>query len=148
MNVECGTPVPPFHQWDAIMLRKSPAPPPHTKTLDEQKTDFTAEGSPPPGKVGSTTPLADAPATTVAIPDATKRRNGDDTLTRKSIERSRKARTSPEPAITVETAVATSSEPGAVPSVPMQQAHQDVKRGLTDTDRGAEAGRTYRKLKN
>lgn len=31
----------------------APAPPPKTKKLTEQQTDFTAEGSPAPGKVGS-----------------------------------------------------------------------------------------------
>lgn len=34
-----------------------------------------------------------------------------------------------------------------IPSAPVQQAYRDVKRGLEDTDRGAEAGRTYQKLK-
>jgi hypothetical protein len=33
------------------------------------------------------------------------------------------------------------------PSEPIQQAYRDVERGLQDTDRGAEAGRTYEKLK-
>lgn len=33
---------------------KSPPPPPHT--LAEQKSDFTAEGSPPPGKVSTSIP--------------------------------------------------------------------------------------------
>ena len=36
---------------------------------------------------------------------------------------------------------------GTVASEPMEQAARDVKRGLVDTDRGAEAGRTYKKLK-
>ena len=36
---------------------------------------------------------------------------------------------------------------GKVPSEPMKQASRDLKRGLVDTDRGAEAGRTYKKLK-
>lgn len=36
---------------------------------------------------------------------------------------------------------------GGIPSVPMQQAFRDLSRGLQDTDRGAEAGRTYNKLK-
>ena len=36
---------------------------------------------------------------------------------------------------------------GGVPSQPMQQAYRDVKRGLVDTDRAAEAGRAYDKLK-
>ncbi len=34
-----------------------------------------------------------------------------------------------------------------IPSESVQQAYRDVKRGLQDTDRGAEAGRTYQKLK-
>lgn len=34
-----------------------------------------------------------------------------------------------------------------IPSPPVQQAYRDVKRGLQDTDRGAEVGRTYQKLK-
>ena len=33
------------------------------------------------------------------------------------------------------------------PSAPMQQAFEDLARGLVDTDRGAEVGRTYKKLK-
>jgi len=36
---------------------------------------------------------------------------------------------------------------GGIASVPMQQAHRDLARGLQDTDRGPEADRTYRKLK-
>ena len=32
------------------------APPPVAKTLDEQKADFTSEGSPPPGVVGKPMP--------------------------------------------------------------------------------------------
>lgn len=36
---------------------------------------------------------------------------------------------------------------GAVQSEAMQQAYRDLRRGLPDTDRGAEAGHTYRKLK-
>ena len=36
---------------------------------------------------------------------------------------------------------------GAVQSEAMQQAYRDLRRGLPDTDRGAEAGRTYSKLK-
>jgi hypothetical protein len=40
-------------------MKKPPIDAPvHTKTLVEQKTDFTAEGSPPPGKVvGSVPPI-------------------------------------------------------------------------------------------
>jgi hypothetical protein len=36
---------------------------------------------------------------------------------------------------------------GGIASAPMQQAHRDLARGLQDTDRGPEADRTYRKLK-
>ena len=36
---------------------------------------------------------------------------------------------------------------GGVASEPMQQAHEDLSRGLQDTDRGPEADRTYKKLK-
>ena len=35
----------------------------------------------------------------------------------------------------------------AKPSEPMQQAFRDLANGLQDTDRGAEVGRTYKKLK-
>jgi catalase len=33
------------------------SPPPLAKTLTEQKSDFTAEGSPPPGKVSTSVPV-------------------------------------------------------------------------------------------
>ena len=36
---------------------------------------------------------------------------------------------------------------GGVVTEPMKQAYRDLQRGLEDTDRGAVAGRTYRKLK-
>ncbi len=36
---------------------------------------------------------------------------------------------------------------GGVTSVPMQQAHKDLARGLQDTDRGPVADHAYRKLK-
>jgi hypothetical protein len=36
---------------------------------------------------------------------------------------------------------------GGIPSEPMRQAFRDLRRGLQDTDRGAEADRTYKKLK-
>ena len=35
----------------------------------------------------------------------------------------------------------------AEPSAAMQQAFEDIARGLVDTDRGVEVGRTYKKLK-
>ena len=37
--------------------------------------------------------------------------------------------------------------PVAAPTAPMRQAYRDVARGLADTDRGAEVGRTYARLK-
>ena len=40
-----------------------------------------------------------------------------------------------------------SASPAAVPTVPMRQAYRDLARGVADTDRGAEVGRTYAKLK-
>ena len=36
-----------------------PDPPPKPRDLDQQQQDFTAEGSPPPGKVGPAEPVAD-----------------------------------------------------------------------------------------
>ena len=36
---------------------------------------------------------------------------------------------------------------GGLPSGAIQQAHKDVQRGLSDTDRGPAADRAYRKLK-
>jgi len=38
------------------MIRPVLTLPPKVKSLAQQKTDFTAEGSPPPGKVGMSTP--------------------------------------------------------------------------------------------
>lgn len=40
------------------MNKPAPTPVPASKTLAEQKADFTAEGSPPPGKVSTTVPVA------------------------------------------------------------------------------------------
>ncbi len=125
------------------MLKPPPAPPPHPKTLEEQKADFTAEGSPPPGKVGKDVPVVEEPA--VASGAITRKpTHRHPLLTRRNIGALRRA----ELPVTPATAVTTSPEPGAVPSVPMQQAFADVKQGLKDTDRAAEAGRTYRKLKS
>ena len=39
------------------MTLRAPHPAPLPPTLADQKADFTAEGSPPPGKVASTPPL-------------------------------------------------------------------------------------------
>ncbi len=37
--------------------------------------------------------------------------------------------------------------PREPPAARIQQAYRDLKRGLVDTDRAAEAGRTYKRLK-
>ena len=37
--------------------------------------------------------------------------------------------------------------PREPPAAQIQQAYRDLKRGLVDTDRAAEAGRTYKRLK-
>jgi|GEM_PF-2647600 len=37
--------------------------------------------------------------------------------------------------------------PRVTPAAPIQQAYRDLMQGLVDTDRGAEAGRTYNRLK-
>lgn len=88
------------------------------RTLAEQKTDFTAEGAPPPGQVASAEHGTVPPALPNTAPMSTP---------------------PPLPA----------SDPaaGTVESKPMKQAFRDVSRGLKDTDRGAEAGRTYQKLR-
>lgn len=88
---------------------------PPVRTLAEQKTDFTAEGAPPPGQVASATRGTVSPVMPTDFSSSTE---GADAAT------------------------------GKVESKPMKQAFRDVARGLKDTDRGAEAGRTYRKLKS
>jgi hypothetical protein len=62
------------------MIRHVLALPPKVKTLAEQKADFTAEGAPPPGKVGMSIPdtgpesvKAVSPAP-IIVPGAHKRR--------------------------------------------------------------------------
>lgn len=51
------------------MRKTDISPPPKAKNLAQQKTDFTAEGSPLPGNVGIAPPLNDAHADEVpAVP--------------------------------------------------------------------------------
>ena len=53
------------------MPSSAPNPAPVPPTLADQKADFTAEGSPPPGKVATTapvTPAAAAPADSTPAP--------------------------------------------------------------------------------
>jgi hypothetical protein len=46
----------------------TPLPLPAAKTLTEQKSDFTAEGAPPPGKAPVPVPLSVPPAKPAAPP--------------------------------------------------------------------------------
>ena len=41
---------------DMTKTRSAPAPAPKPKNLEQQKTDFTDEGSPPPGVAGTAAP--------------------------------------------------------------------------------------------
>lgn len=45
-----------FDTEDFSMSKPDKAPPAPPLTLNQQKADFTAEGSPPPGKVSTSTP--------------------------------------------------------------------------------------------
>ncbi len=106
------------------MLRTPPAPATKVKTIEQQNTDFTAEGSPPPGTVGKSIRLK----AKLVAPEK-----------RQSLGKpARRLPKAPDESI---------NPAGAIPSEPMKQAARDIKRGLVDTDRGAEADRTYRKLK-
>lgn len=56
-----------------MMIRPKPTPPIKPSTLAQQQADFTAEGSPPPGKVAASAPVtpretAASPATAPARP--------------------------------------------------------------------------------
>ncbi|MBP6251912.1 MAG: hypothetical protein KA387_04100 [Rubrivivax sp.] len=55
------------------MKRARPTPAPTPKTLGEQKSDFTAEGAPPPGHVGTETPVGIVDAATPGLPATAKR---------------------------------------------------------------------------
>ena len=52
------------------MTPRSPHPAPLPPTLADQKADFTAEGSPPPGKVATTPPLTPA---ALAVPESSRK---------------------------------------------------------------------------
>ena len=118
------------------MIRTPPAPAPKLKTIEQQNTDFTAEGSPPPGTAGTSIQLKATPLDKSGV-------SGDSKRSRKRAPPvpSQSAPKLPhERDESIDTA-------GTIPSERMKQASRDIKRGLTDTDRGAEAGRTYKKLK-
>lgn len=129
------------------MLRKSPAPPPHTKTLDEQQSDFTAEGSPPPGKVGNNLPAADVPVTSTTNPDAMDRSHLDGTLPHENIAAGRKPRPVSAPTVKAAKDSADPGVPCTVPDAPLQKVYRDAKHGPTDTHRGSGTDRTDRQPK-
>jgi hypothetical protein len=121
------------------MLRTPPAPAIKAKCIEQQNTDFTSEGSPPPGTVGTEVQLTGttpAPAT----PGALGRAKRGKARARLAVPTESAPKLPHERDESINTA-------GTISSEPMKQADRDVKGGLVDTDRGAEAGRTYRKLK-
>jgi hypothetical protein len=121
------------------MLRTPPAPAIKARSIEQQNTDFTAEGSPPPGTVGTLVQLTD----TTPVPA----KSGAIGRARRGYPRARLAvPTESAPKLPHERDESINTA-GTISSEPMKQADRDVKRGLVDTDRGAEAGRTYRKLK-
>jgi hypothetical protein len=59
------------------MIRSATGRAPKVKSLAQQNTDFTAEGSPPPGQVASTVPVtAEATGTSLPRAPAVRRRAG------------------------------------------------------------------------
>ena len=119
------------------MIRISPVAKPKVKTIEQQNTDFTAEGSPPPGTAGTLIPLKSPPQKKSGVA-------GNSTPGRKRATLGLPKQLAPKLPQQRDEII---DIVGKVPSEPMKQASRDLKRGLTDTDRGAEAGRTYKKLK-
>jgi hypothetical protein len=101
------------------------------KTIEQQNTDFTAEGSPPPGTTDTSVQLRLSPL------DKT-------THTRRRPTLGLPKR--PVPKLPLERDESIDAV-GTVSSEPMKQASRDLKRGLIDTDRSTEVDRTYKKLK-
>lgn len=121
------------------MIRTPPAPALKVKTIEQQNTDFTAEGSPPPDPVGTLIQLKATPA----LPDTT----GVSGFSKRGRTRARGGvpkQSAPKLPHERDESINTI---GTIPSETMKQANRDIERGLTDTDRGAEADRTYKKLK-
>lgn len=58
------------------MNQTPPPPAPKGKSLEQQNTDFTAEGSPPPGTAGTPIPSTVTPATTDRAIKLSKRKSG------------------------------------------------------------------------
>ncbi len=113
------------------------APKVKIKAIEQQNTDFTAEGSPPPGTAGTSIPLKAPPPVKSRVSDNVMPGRKRATL---GLPKQVAAKLPHERDETIDIV-------GKVPSEPMKQASRDLKRGLVDTDRGAEAGRTYKKLK-
>ena len=118
------------------MIRTSPAPARKVKTIEQQNTDFTAEGSPPPATAGMSIQLK-------AMPPDKSSVSGNSTRGRKRAPPVSKQAAPKLPHERDESI----NTVGTIPSEPMKQASRDIERGLKDTDRGAEVGRTYKKLK-
>ncbi len=116
-----------------------PTLPPKTivKTIEQQNADFTAEGSPPPGTAGTSIQLK-------ATPPDKPGGSRNSTRVRRRPTLGLPKQSAPKLPHERDESINTV---GTVPSESMKQASRDIKRGLTDTDRGAEVGRTYKKLK-
>ena len=118
------------------MIRTPPAPALKVKTMEQQNTDFTAEGSPPPGTAGTSIQLKATPPDKSGVSgDAKRGRKREPLVPKQSAPKLPHERDE-----SIDTV-------GTISSEPMKQASRDIKRGLKDTDRGTEAGRTYKKLK-
>jgi hypothetical protein len=57
-----------------MKIRKPIPPPLPLATVKDPKSDFTAEGSPPPGKVANAEPVGSPPRSDAAIPPRTRTR--------------------------------------------------------------------------
>ncbi len=117
------------------MPRTQPAPAAKVSPAPPKNTEFTADESRPPDSVETVIKLKAAPDQSVIAAKPARARlslpvKPDASSPKLPHERDESINTT-----------------GTVASEPMEQAARDVKRGLVDTDRGAEAGRTYRKLK-
>jgi hypothetical protein len=121
------------------MTRTPPSPALKVKTLKQQNTDFTAEGSPPPATASTVIKLKPTPPS----PDksnAMNRAGLGNTRSRPGVPQASAPKLPHERDESIDTV-------GTIASEQMKRAERDIKHGLKDTDRGAEADRTYKKLK-
>ena len=119
------------------MNRISPAPALKVRTMAQLDTDLTAEGSPPPGAVETSIQLKSTPPDRSGVSGDAKHGR---TRTPATVPKNAAPKLPHERDESINTT-------GTIPSEPMKQADRDLKRGLKDTDRGPEAGRTYKKLR-